>query len=591
MEDEELPQIGLIFALVLGAIAWLIPIDQGEIHPSFDDREAIAGNPVVEGSLPITAAFDRDYWHHLSPAGHYRPLATVSLRVDRALSSRPDDDPDGIDTAWFRRTNVLMHVAVLGLIMTALVRARERRGTPLPWFGLALVACHPALADVVAWISGRTSLVSGLGLGIGASIITLAYRSGDAVMNGRLAVAGGFLGTGFALLGKEDGVVLLLVLPSLAMWFGGKRPGALAFLGAAAATALVAAARASALGSAMPHAPGAPLAGTPILERIPLGLAAWWDGIARVLAPWVERPPSITVDDLREEPGVGLRATLTVAATVGAAVLLALRSKHANEREARDLARAGLFSLGLAAAATAPLLQIIPAGELFAPRFLYLPLLLGIYAWSGLVDALLAPIPSRAASLTLCVALLVFWCSLSTEASAPYASRRAFWESHLPHHAGDPQVWNALGNGAREEGDRRAAEQSFKRAIELDPTYSRPYTNLGTLALEADDLLGAEAWLLAAVEAGPSNPQAHANLGNCRLRMKAFEAAGASYERATQLAPGRGALFRGLARARLGQADVSGARAALEEALRLDPSDGRSRRLLEEIEAPPDVPR
>ena len=47
-----------------------------------DDQELLFGNPVVDGSLPLSAAFDRDYFHHLGDAGQWRPLASLSLRLE-----------------------------------------------------------------------------------------------------------------------------------------------------------------------------------------------------------------------------------------------------------------------------------------------------------------------------------------------------------------------------------------------------------------------------------------------------------------------------------------------------------------------------
>jgi len=150
--------LGALVALTLllwGVVA--LPQDAG---PAYDDREAVVGNPVVEGALPARAAFARDYWHHLEDAGHYRPLATLLLRVDRAASGGPPAAPNWVR---FRRTNVALHGLVVALLGAALIRFGARRGLPVPWVGLAVLALHPACADVVAWISGRTSLVSALG--------------------------------------------------------------------------------------------------------------------------------------------------------------------------------------------------------------------------------------------------------------------------------------------------------------------------------------------------------------------------------------------------------------------------------------------
>ena len=160
-------------ALLLAALAilvWAIPL-VGSVDFSYDDKEAIVSNPVVTGALPAREAFDRDYWHHLEDAGHYRPLATLLLRHDHERAG-------GAVPATFRWTNVLLHALIVGLLAAAWRRLSIRHGLPFPWFGLAVLAVHPACADVVAWISGRTSLVSGLGAAAGIILLcSLQYGS------------------------------------------------------------------------------------------------------------------------------------------------------------------------------------------------------------------------------------------------------------------------------------------------------------------------------------------------------------------------------------------------------------------------------
>ena len=95
-----LARVMLLSALALAA--WL-PAAFGAGF-SFDDREAIEGNGVVDGSLPWSAAFERDYWEHRQAAGHFRPWASLLLRCDHALW--------GERALGFHLTNALLHAAV-----------------------------------------------------------------------------------------------------------------------------------------------------------------------------------------------------------------------------------------------------------------------------------------------------------------------------------------------------------------------------------------------------------------------------------------------------------------------------------------------
>ena len=177
-----------------------------------------------------------------------------------------------------------------------------------------------------------------------------------------------------------------------------------------------------------------------------------------------------------------------------------------------------------------PLVQVIPAGELFAPRFVYQPLILGSYAAAALVAAGLSLLRSRPLRAVVQVGVLLACAAAVPDAAAVYTGRASFWRAHLPAHAGDPRVWNDLGNAAREAGDLAEARAAFERAVALDPDYSRPRTNLGTLALAAGDLIEAELQLRAAVAVGPDGG-GRANLGNVLLRAKAYDEAVAEYRR------------------------------------------------------------
>ena len=136
--------VALCVALAL--LAWSPAILRGGFV--LDDREVLERNPVVQGSLPWTEALRRDYWQHVAPAGHFRPVATLALRVDHALWG---------DSAWgYHATNVALHVACVAAAGLALLLlgARDRRGA-LPWMGLALFAATPSRPPAKAATASR----------------------------------------------------------------------------------------------------------------------------------------------------------------------------------------------------------------------------------------------------------------------------------------------------------------------------------------------------------------------------------------------------------------------------------------------------
>jgi tetratricopeptide (TPR) repeat protein len=120
---------------------------------------------------------------------------------------------------------------------------------------------------------------------------------------------------------------------------------------------------------------------------------------------------------------------------------------------------------------------------------------------------------------------------------------------------------------------RGTISDSFTKATELDPAYSRAWTNLGRLALaEGNELLAIDLFRRAAAR-GSNNPVAYANLGMMMMRSRNAAASEYAYRRATEIAPGMVPAWRGLARALYALDDRQAADRALDRALRLSPRD------------------
>lgn len=547
-------------AALLALLAWSGSLVRSGF--SYDDREVLAANPVVQGHVPWTAAFERDYWHHRGAAGHYRPLAALALRADRA--------------AWGERalglhaTNVVLHVLVVVLAAAA------ARALALPAAaGIAVFAVHPALADSVAWISGRTSMLAAAGGLAGLLLALHGARARSSPVRAALAALGGALAVLLGLLGKEDAIVFAAVVP-FALLRVDRRAAAGAAAGALFGLAAYLALRAHALGSALPHAPHAPLAAAPLAERLEVGGRAVVEALRLVAWPAGYPPSYGTRPDLAPATGAALRGALGLLLWLALAGLGAARSRRAG---AASAAAALLVAL-----AAVPMLQIVPSGEVFAPRFLYLPLLLA----SPLVHALWVALGRRRSLLAIALALGVLG---AWERAGVYADRGSHRRAVLAHRPGDAAAWNDLGLHREEQGDLDDARAAWLEAARLDPGYSRPWTNLARRARADGDLEQAEALGRRAVRAGPENPVAHLNLGSLLLATERPAEAAESYARAVELAPGLALAWRGLARARLEAGDAATARAAVERALALDPSDRVTlalRRRIEAVVLPPD---
>lgn len=544
---------------VLALLAWL-PTSRLDGW-AYDDREAIEGNPVVDGRLPAHAAFERDYWDHRGAAGHYRPLATLSLRADLALH--------GFAPGGFHLTNALLHAAVVMLAGVALVLlSGGSRPRPYPWIGLALFAVHPALADSVAWISGRTSMLCALGGVLGVVLMlawTVPRREATPGRLARVGLAAG-LGTLLALLGKEDGIMFAPLL-ALVAWRHSRAALQAALVGCLVAAISYGYLRHSVYGSPMPSAPFAPLADATLLERLRVGGRALVESARLLVAP-VAHPPSYERSPAFRaiEPWVALYgwgAFLTI-------LVIALR------RLGRPPERLSAVSALLALASFLPVLQLLPAGVLFAPRFLYLPMLLGCVALDGLIRLL----PHRVA-IAAAIGALAAFVPLAWQRGGVYRDRASFHEEQLRHVPEDPLAYNELALAREENGDVDGAIELWKIALKLDPTYGRPWSNLGRLALADGQLVEAERCFRRAVELGPGNVVARVNLGALLLRQERWAEAADAYQVATRLAPGMLPAWRGLAKAYRALQEPVAAGSAARTGLQLSPQD----RELREIES------
>jgi tetratricopeptide (TPR) repeat protein len=563
--DKRPSGMGPLALYAMALLAWFGALFPGGF--SFDDRQAILESPYVRGEQPLLAAFTQDYWHHIGDAGHFRPTASLSLRLDHAIF--------GEWARGYHMTSVFLHGLVVLLAGLLVVRvAWPGAETTACLFGLGLFAIHPALADSVAWISGRTStlaILPGLAAALALNGLLQSQLAERRPGIRLFAIALAFLfALLFGLFGKEDGFWSAL-FPALVLWKHcreARTQSTAANLAAASVGLLIGLfvygyLRQIALGSAWPSAPHAPLAGVPFFQRMGASGAALVEGGRLLVWPFDQVPNYRAQDWLGASPAI---ATLgwslwLLSLTIGAKLCLGLRRAF-HPRYALSL------SLLLAPISALPVLQIVPAGEVFAGRFLYVPLLLATpalgYALHRITTGLARPKLVIAAAAGLVLACL--------PAARNYGSNRAYEQAILERYPMDRAAWNGLGLALENEADLEGARHAWRRAIEIDSTYGRPHSNLGRVALQVDgDQQLALEHFQRAAQLGLGNPTAWINLGSMQLRMQDPQGAASSYGRATGLAPGSATAWLGLGRswAELGQFD--NARVAYDRATGVAP--------------------
>jgi superkiller protein 3 len=146
------------------------------------------------------------------------------------------------------------------------------------------------------------------------------------------------------------------------------------------------------------------------------------------------------------------------------------------------------------------------------------------------------------------------------------------------------QAQEAVNEGlaAHQDGDLQAAEDAYRRALELDPQNPFAYYNLGVIRQAQGDVEGAETNYRIAVGIAPNFAAALFNLAIIRADAGASEEAVELYEHIVEVTPIEGAdppTVRLVAATHLNlgfllidQGDEEQGQAELDEAVRLDPT-------------------
>lgn len=320
----------LLAPLLVVLAAWFATAPALDGSYVYDDAQYLVENPAVTGDAPL--------W--TSPLGHprqglWRPLTVMTYRMQWNGAA----DPGPLLLA-----NVLLHILASVLVMRLAGRLGLGRTAALVT-GL-LFAVHPVHAESVAWVTGRSELLATVFVLLG----WLAWLS-----PGRWATAGCVLAIALAGLSKENALAApALFVAGDVLLRGRTLPwGRLAAL--AITTCGVFLARLSALPQLMPV--DGPFTEVDFGGRCVVALNIL--GTAVRLLVW---PQDLRIEYQRQEFLLADPWNLAAAAT-----LLALMVWLWNRR--------ATFALGLLVIPLAllPVLNLLPIGEAFAERFLYLP--------------------------------------------------------------------------------------------------------------------------------------------------------------------------------------------------------------------------
>ena len=168
----------------------------------WDDGVLIEKNEGALSPISLSTAFFSDFWSTDTENGssnYYRPLVTLSYMLDHALY--------GLHPMGYHLTNVVLHTISVVTLWHLLVVLGVATG--MATFAASLWAIHPAVAESVAWVSGRTDVLATVFLLLSIVIALRAYSTKR--VDSRLILLSA-LCFGAGLLAKESAFITPLLI-------------------------------------------------------------------------------------------------------------------------------------------------------------------------------------------------------------------------------------------------------------------------------------------------------------------------------------------------------------------------------------------
>lgn len=596
-------------AFLAGVLLWLAtvlvfaPLREAAFL-QYDDDSNVTANLFVRSGFtwPGIRWAATTPWGTTNP-GKWTPLVWLSHMLDCQLF--------GLDAGAHHLSNVLLHAANSVLLLYTLLRLTTALGPSA--FVAALFAVHPLHVEPVAWVSGRTHLLSTF---FWLATILAYVRYTERPSRGRYLITGA--GLILSLMSKGMMLTLPITLLLLDYWPLRRWPAART--------------------GDHPRLAGWPL----VQEKIPLLLIAGAGFVVELLAQRF-----VGALQSAEQAPVPLRIANAVVSyasyiwkTVWPTGLAIPYPWHPAGPPAWQIAGAALALIGLSGGVIVwgrsrrylvtgwlwylvtllPVIGFVSVGhQAMADRYTYVPLI-GLFlaiAWgaaeAGRTYALPRPVLAVAAGgaiiflISLTRTQIGYWHDGSTlfrhtlavtqdnpfgelslgvalAAAGEREEARAHLAAAVRIDPSNPVAHTALGSALLDENQAAAAEEHFRTAVRLRPTYVPARMRLGALRLRQGDAAEAQEQFRAAVEAQPQNVQAHAGLAQALEREGRLNEARVEYDwiarhyrEMLRLNPDDASLVNALGAALKATGQRADACGHFAAALRLNPSDPDAR--------------
>lgn len=513
---------------VAGAVA-LVVITLAGYANSFpgsfiwDDWQAIPGNHVVT-SADLWTILTTDYCGQPANCGTYRPLAVLSYAANWRLF--------GSGATSFHAVNVLLHTATTLALFLAL-GAMGFSGL-LCWFAAAFFGLHPIHTEAVNIVIYRTEIMAALWVLVG-------LWAGLRRVPGHLGICA--LSYALALLSKENGVTLLLLLPIADAFKERDLRAALRNRGALYATLAVITAlwlvvrHLVASSATVPpdiiYETDNPTGYLSLVPRILTSIKAQAFYLAKLVFP-------LRLQAIYTGASVGVVRSLFSPWGMGA-VALAVVAVVAVVRGWAKRTPAGFGILFYLATFSVTANLLTPVSVLLGERFAYLPSAgFCIVAAAFLVRPLSSPgSRQRLVALALPAAWLVLLGGLLIWRNPDFRGDLSLAQAAVRCDPGNARAWFLLAGAQLKEGHVEEAETAFRTSIGRDPAFPDAYVALSHLLLRAgrpEEAIQAALQGLAAFPRGGISQaylalaQAHARLGQPREALTWLDRAAPQYD-------------------------------------------------------------
>lgn len=560
----------LRWLLLVAALALLAGSTSLVADFAYDDQSIVKSNPMVSDPAMTGKIFVTPYWGSRAGGGLYRPMAILSYALNHRLHKyRP---------LGYHLVNVLLHVAVSLLVMLTALQVLPVGAAVLAG---ALFAVHPIHTEAVANVVGRAEILSAAGFLAG----WLLYQRAGAPSWGRRVLAGVALAVG--VFSKE----VALVLPvALLAWdlIRRRRPDRAGLLVQAAVIVLYLGLRHHVLGAF-----GNPkeltiyrldnvIMSQPFLPGLWTAIGVFGRYAALLVWPWrLTADYSYPMIDAARPAEPWSWVGLMVLVGLTWLLVMAVRTIRAEEAglaapDAPVWARFSLLGLVLFGGTFFLVSNfVIRIGTVMAERLLYLPsagacVLLAGAGWEiwrrrgpagrrvliGVASLLLAAAAGRS------MARNLDWkdnptLAMATLRSSPNSARSQF---NMAPHLGEQQRW-------------AEAIRYVRRAVELDPTYTEAWVNMGGYQIKLGHYDEARSALQRALALDPKSLTALVALGALEIEVGHHADAVRPLEQAAAIDSTRSAVHYDLALARSVAGDTAGAIQDYRIAARLAPGD------------------